>query len=115
MPPGFWRDDSKRRMWFAFHATLGLLFASMMMPAFAAESRPPNIVLIVADDLGWAAAGYQAPEPRYPTPHIDRLARDPSEKENLTNRYPGVVRDLRDRLMDWIQNTGAPLPSVPNH
>ncbi len=40
--------------------------------ATAAE-RPPNIVLIFADDLGWKDVGYQGTD-FYETPNIDRLA-----------------------------------------
>lgn len=42
---------------------------------------PPNIVLIVADDLGWMDVGYHAPE--IPTPNIDRLVREGVELERF--------------------------------
>src|SRR6188768_827915 len=42
--------------------------------AVAGESRPPNIVFILADDLGWNQVGYHGTG-FYETPHIDRLAR----------------------------------------
>ncbi|ESO99974.1 hypothetical protein LOTGIDRAFT_112980 [Lottia gigantea] len=38
------------------------------------ESKPPNIVFIVADDLGWNDVGYHNPEIK--TPNIDKLARE---------------------------------------
>ncbi len=70
---------------------------------------PPNIVLILADDLGWGEVGCQGQE-KIPTPNIDRLAAEgmrltshwsgspvcaPSRCVLLTGKHPGhaVVRD----------------------
>ena len=39
------------------------------------KEQRPNIVLIVADDLGWRDVGYQGTD-FYETPNIDRLAKD---------------------------------------
>jgi len=47
--------------------------------------RPPNIVLILADDLGYAQLGGYG-ETRIRTPHIDRLA---SEGTRFTQAYSG--------------------------
>ena len=41
----------------------------------AAEPRKPNIVLIVADDLGYGETGAQGYATDIPTPHIDAIAR----------------------------------------
>ena len=41
--------------------------------ASAQESRPPNIILILADDLGWTDVGCQGTK-YYETPNIDKLA-----------------------------------------
>ena len=65
-------------------------------------SRPPNVVLIIADDMGWTDFGFMG-HPRIRTPHIDRLASQslafrrghvtsslcsPSLASILTGRYP---------------------------
>jgi arylsulfatase A-like enzyme len=55
-------------------ASLGLLvFWLIPGPSQAAESPKPNVVLIVADDLGYADLGFQGGRD-IPTPHLDTLA-----------------------------------------
>ncbi len=51
----------------------------------AAEDRPPNIVFIMADDLGYGDLGCYG-QKRIETPHIDRLAR---EGMRFTDFYAG--------------------------
>ena len=41
----------------------------------ADSTRPPNIILVFADDLGWRDVGFQS-EGKFVTPHLDQLARD---------------------------------------
>ena len=50
----------------------GLLTFSLVCFGNSAWAGPPNIVLIMADDLGWKDVGYHESEIK--TPHIDRLA-----------------------------------------
>ena len=54
--------------------TIGLvaLASSLVVPVQAAAPTQPNIVMIIADDLGWKDVGHNGSEIR--TPHIDRLA-----------------------------------------
>lgn len=79
-----------------------LLFLATAAGALAAVSRPPNVVLFLADDLGYGdLAGYG--HPKFKTPHIDRLAAQgakllhfntpmafcaPTRASLLTGRYP---------------------------
>ena len=63
--------------------SLAFLAASAEMAAFAAESSRPNIVFIVADDLGYGELGsYGGRE--IPTPHLDALA---ASGVRFTNGY----------------------------
>jgi arylsulfatase A-like enzyme len=67
----------------AGHTRLCVLIA---FAAFATTGRgadrPPNVVLIVADDMGYADAGcYGAKDVR--TPHLDRLAREGTRYSNF--------------------------------
>lgn len=81
--------------------TLALLAAALIQSAASLWARQPNIILIVADDLGWKDLGFQgATDLR--TPNLDRLAREgarfeqfyvqpmctPSRAALLTGRYP---------------------------
>jgi arylsulfatase A-like enzyme len=54
-----------------------MLLAAAICPsagAAGAEARPPNILFILADDLGYGDVACYNPEAKVPTPHIDRLA-----------------------------------------
>ena len=46
------------------------------VPLFAAEATTPNIVLILADDLGYGDVSCYNDQSKVPTPHLDRLARE---------------------------------------
>lgn len=66
------------RRWLA-----ALLTLAALAPAAPAADRPPNIVYILADDLGWTDLGCQGSS-YYRTPAIDRLA---AEGMRLTRYY----------------------------
>lgn len=51
-----------------------LLLLVVAASQLSAQSAPPNVLVIVADDLGYSDIGVHGPAP-IPTPNIDRLAR----------------------------------------
>ena len=72
------------RLWFML--PLGIAWLPGM--ASGAEARRPNIVLLVADDLGYADLGFQGGKD-IPTPHLDALARAASGAPTAT--CPGRI------------------------
>ena len=62
-----------------------LLLGIVALAASCADEPPPNVLLIVADDLGWNDVGFHGGEAR--TPHLDALAREGAEVERLYT-YP---------------------------
>jgi arylsulfatase A-like enzyme len=55
---------------------IGLALTALLLataPALARADRPPNVVLILADDLGWGDVGFNGRK-EWATPHLDRLA-----------------------------------------
>ncbi|MCX7887521.1 MAG: sulfatase-like hydrolase/transferase [Verrucomicrobiae bacterium] len=94
-----------------------LLLAFLPVAAgFALAERPPNIVFIIADDLGWADVAFHGGN--VPTPNLDRLAREgvelaqhyvspvctPTRVALLTGRYWsrfGVTNPQNERALPW--------------
>jgi len=65
-------------------ATLAIL--ALAVPAFGAtDDRKPNLVLVLADDLGWGELGCYG-QRRIETPRIDRMA---AEGVRFTQHYAG--------------------------
>ena len=60
--------------WVRVLPLVAVLFAGVSAQAAEHENRPPNFLVIVADDLGWSDIGVLGGEIR--TPSIDRLAED---------------------------------------
>lgn len=85
--------------------------------ATAADSRP-NIIIILADDLGYGDPGCYNPESKIPTPHLDRLAAQgirftdahaaaavcsPSRYGLLTGQYPWRTQPGGSALGVWAE------------
>ncbi|WP_421694342.1 arylsulfatase B [Aestuariivirga sp.] len=83
-----------------FVLVLASLFAVPALPAAAAAKEPPNIVYIVADDLGWKDVGFHGSDIQ--SPMLDALAKQgarfnqfyaqpmctPTRAALMTGRYP---------------------------
>ena len=104
--------------------TLQILLVSALLVSgaelFAAPAKKPNIVILVADDLGWNDVGYHGSDIR--TPAIDRLAKtgvqldrfyvcpicSPTRAGLLTGRYPHRF-GLRDTVIPPWRKFGLDL------
>ena len=78
-----------------------------LRPTAQASSASPNILLIIADDLGYMDIGANNPNTFYETPNLDRLAR---EGARFTDAYAAcpVCSPTRASIMtgQWPQRTG---------
>lgn len=81
--------------------------AALHAPAHAQEAPPPNVLFIMADDLGYGEVGFNGQE-RIATPHIDRLA---AEGLVLDAHYSGstVCAPSRASLMSGLHGGHAPV------
>lgn len=90
------------RTWSKLAALLVMLCAGTSVQAASNLTTPPNLVLIIADDLAWDDVGCYG-HPTIRTPNLDRLAREgmrftkgfvtaascsPSRASMITGRYP---------------------------
>lgn len=104
-----------------------LMFLLVAIPPRSLGASLPNIIVILADDMGYGDPGCYNPKSKIPTPHIDRLAREgmrftdahaagavchPSRYGLITGRYPfrtDVSRWPREPLIEAGQVTIASL------
>ncbi|HJN11478.1 MAG: sulfatase-like hydrolase/transferase [Pirellulaceae bacterium] len=93
-----------------FIVILTILIGTTAARCKADESRPPNIIFLLADDLGWNGLGCYGSD-LHPTPNLNRLADDISEQCNLAAYRPDLADALRDRLHDWRADVGAQMPT----
>ena len=106
-------------------------FVVACLPAAAARAsdRPPNVVILYADDMGFGDLGANNPDSRIPTPHLDRLAAEgtrftdahsssgvctPSRYALLQGRYHwrkfhGIVHAFDQPVLDAGRTTIAEL------
>jgi arylsulfatase A-like enzyme len=113
-------------------ASVLLPFSFLPAVATAAETERPNVVVILADDLGYGdLSSYGAPDLR--TPHIDRLIAggmrfdefyancpvcSPTRAALLTGRYqdlvgvPGVIRTHPENNWGYLSKDAVLLPQV---
>ncbi len=100
------------------------VFGSQSMLCSAAETRPPNIVIILADDFGVGDIHTLYPSNKLVTPNLDRLVQQgmhftdahtasavctPTRYGLLTGRYP-----WRTRLQEWVLACYEP-PLIDEH
>lgn len=85
-----------------------------------ADAPPPNVVILLADDLGWADVGYRGSDIR--TPNIDKLAKEgmrlerfyatpfcsPTRAALMTGRDPIKLGVAHSVLMAWSNGGVSP-------
>lgn len=87
----------------------GLLFFSLTATSFAADSRPPNVILIFIDDMGYADIGPFG-NTQVKTPHLDKFA---TQGMKFTSFYATPVCSMsRASLMTGCYNTRVSVPGV---
>jgi arylsulfatase A-like enzyme len=99
---------------------VGIAVLASVGATIAAEPSPrkPNILLVLADDLGFGDVGCYNPDSKIPTPNLDRLAAtgvrftdahaaasvcSPSRYGLLTGQYPWRTRPQGGALGPWAQ------------
>jgi arylsulfatase A-like enzyme len=104
------RSQAVRAFWIGLLA--GAAVCGLPRASAAAPKRPPNFLVVIADDLGWRDVGYHGSEVR--TPVLDKLARagvrlerhyvyptcSPTRAGLLTGRNPsrfGIHGPIADR------------------
>ncbi|MFB3828375.1 MAG: sulfatase [Bryobacteraceae bacterium] len=96
----------------------------LSMPLALSQSRPPNVIFILADDLGWGDLGCYG-HPQLRTPNLDRLARQgsqftqfyvngpvcsPSRTAFMTGQYPARWR-VHGHFAAAEQNAARGMPN----
>lgn len=105
-------------------ASVAVFSLCLGLAANPCRAAKPNIVVILADDLGWGDLSCNNPDSKIPTPHADRLAREgmrftdahspsavctPTRYSLLTGRY-----HWRSRLKSGVLDGLSPPLIEPN-
>ncbi len=96
------------------HRFLALSFAAVVLLFQTAQAAQPNIVLLMADDLGYGDLGSYGGK-IIPTPHLDQLA---AEGMRFTQAYAGgpVCTSSRSVLMTGLHGGHTPArDNVPHY
>ena len=98
-----------------------IAIAVLSLPAATPAADSPNVIVVLADDLGWTDLACYGSD-LHETPHLDRLAKDgirftqaysactvcsPTRAALLTGKYPA-----RLRITDWIPGAMPDNPKV---
>ncbi len=95
-------------------ALLAIILFAFSSNAHAAQARKPNVIILLADDLGWADVGFHGEEV-IETPSLDRLAREgvqldrfyatpicsPTRAALMTGRDPMTLGVAYGVIMPW--------------
>ena len=91
-----------------------ITLSSALLATAAVRAQSPNVIFILADDLGYGDISAFNPESKIPTPNIDNLTQDgitftdahsssalstPSRYSILTGRYPWRTK-LKEGVLD---------------
>src|SRR5205823_9686470 len=113
------RGNTMTSIFLRFLATL-LLVAALPVTSPAAD-HPPNVILILIDDMGWTDMSCYGSK-FYETPNIDRLAAggmrlthaysactvcSPTRAAVMTGKYPA-----RLHITDWIAGSERPFAKL---
>src|SRR5690348_101045 len=114
---------SRRAFVAAAGAGLGAAALGIPSAAFAKSRRPPNIVFVLCDDLGWGELGCYGQQ-IIETPHLDRMAAEgvrftdyhspapicaPSRCSMITGMHQGHARVRHNTVNDIPAVTQASL------
>lgn len=79
------RDRKKYREHFSFILLFAVVMVAAVCTVHAQNKALPNIILVLADDLGWGDVGFNGQQ-KIKTPHLDKLA---AEGMRFTAFYAG--------------------------